>query len=104
MPWNDPDSVTYKLTSLVIFGLSLAGRQYAAKNNMPRIIWTGSALMVPSMYYLAISKKEKRLINDGCDRRSLEENLDFYPITRRAWNRAVAIRKAELGMEDTKTA
>jgi len=52
--------------------------------------------VVPAFYYLSIYKKEKRFPYDHSARRSFEQNLEFYPVTRRAWNRAVAIREQEL--------
>jgi len=54
--------------------------------------------------------QEKRFSYTAGPRRTFEQNLEFYPVTRRAWNRAVgnlsllhyvAIRKAEL--EELKT-
>ena len=103
MPIVDPDTLTYKFTSAIIFGASLVGRWYCAKVGIPRITYTASAVMVPCLYAAAVFQKEKRTISDTRERKTFEENLDFYPVTRRAWNRAVTIRKAELGLtEDDK--
>jgi hypothetical protein len=52
--------------------------------------------MVPMCYYLAINLKEKRFTYTSSPRRTFEQNLEFYPVTRRAWNRAVAIRNQEI--------
>ena len=48
-------------------------------------------------YFLSIHHKEKRFTFDSSERKTFEQNLEFYPITRRAWNRAVAIYDAETG-------
>ena len=58
--------------------------------------FTVSILMVPCFYYLSIHLKEKRFSYTSSPRRTFEENLEFYPVTRRAWNRAVAIRNSEI--------
>jgi len=92
----DPDDPLYHFTSAVVFGLSLAGRWYAPKIGVTKFPFTVSALMVPSLYYLAIHLKEKRFSYTSSPRRSFEQNLEFYPVTRRAWNRAVAIRNEEI--------
>ena len=62
-----------------------------------------SIILVPTFYFLAIHHKEKRFAYGSEGRRTFEQNLEFYPITRRAFNRAMAIRKEELG-ESTKAA
>ena len=92
----DPDDSLYHVTSAVVLALSFAGRWYAPKIGVTRIPFTVSILMVPSFYYLSIHMKEKRFSYTSSPRRSFEENLEFYPVTRRAWNRAVAIRNAEI--------
>lgn len=87
------------MTSAVVFGLSLAGRWYAPKIGVTRFPFTVSALMVPCLYYLSIHMKEKRFSYTSSPRRTFEQNLEFYPVTRRAWNRAVAIRQQEISAE-----
>ena len=52
--------------------------------------------MVPVFYLLAINHKEKRFAYGSEARRTLEQNLEFYPVTRRAWNKAKAIRESEI--------
>ena len=93
----DPDHPSYHMYSAVIFGASLAGRWYAPKIGVTRIPFTFSALLVPAMYYLAINHKEKRFAYSSEARRTFDQNLEFYPVTRRAFNRAKAARLAELG-------
>ncbi len=97
----DPDDPLYHFTSAVVLGLSLAGRWYAPKLGVTRFPFTVSALMVPSFYYLAIHLKEKRFSYTSSPRRTFEQNLEFYPVTRRAWNRAVAIRNQEISSQET---
>ena len=95
--------------SAVIFGASLAGRWYAPQINVTRFPFTVSALckyinylylfilfliisVVPTFYFLAINHKEKRFAYSSEARRTFDQNLEFYPVTRRAFNRAKAIR------------
>jgi hypothetical protein len=52
-------------------------------------------LLVPMFYYMSVNLKEKRFTYTSSERRSFEQNLEFYPVTRRAWNRAVATFNAE---------
>ena len=75
----------------MIFGASAAGRWYAPKLGVTRAPYTVSMVLVPMFYFLTINLKEKRFPYDSSERRSLEQNLEFYPVTRRAWNRAMAI-------------
>jgi hypothetical protein len=60
-----------------------------------KIPFTASMLMVPMFYYMSINLKEKRFTYTATERRSFEQNLEFYPVTRRAWNRAMEIYKGE---------
>ena len=81
--------------SAIIFGLSYAGRCYAPKMGVTRIPFTASMLLVPVFYYLSINLKEKRFSYTAGERKSFEQNLEFYPVTRRAYNRAMEIYKSE---------
>ena len=80
-----------------ILAASFAGRWYAPKINVTRIPFTINILLVPFFYYLSINHKEKRFAYSSEARRTFEQNLEFYPVTRRAFNRAKAIRQQELG-------
>ena len=82
--------------SALILGASFAGRHYAPKYNCTRIPFTVNIVLVPVFYLLAIHNKEKRFEYGHGPRRTFEQNLEFYPITRRAFNRAKAIREQEL--------
>ena len=92
----DPDDSLYHMTSAVVFGLSLAGRWYAPRIGVTRFPFTVSVFCVPIFYYLSIHLKEKRFSYTSSPRRTFEQNLEFYPVTRRAWNRAVSIRNSEI--------
>ena len=94
--WSDPDTTKYKVASAAIFGLALFGRHWCKSNGLPRIQFTANALLVPIMYYIAIHHKEKWFTYDSSERKTFEQDLEFYPVTRRAWNRALAIWKAEI--------
>merc|ERR1719327_1783952 len=94
--YADPDSASYHMFSAVIFGASMAGRWYAPKINVTRFPFTVSAMLVPTFYLLAINHKEKRFAYSHEARRTFDQNLEFYPVTRRAFNRAKAIRQSEL--------
>merc|ERR1711957_37346 len=97
--YADPDSAQYHMYSAVILGLSLAGRWYAPKIGVTRIPFTMSCALLPFFYLQAIHHKEKRFAYSHEARRTFNQNLEFYPITRRAFNRAKAIRDAELQTE-----
>ena len=99
----DPDRTEYHLTSAAILGLSFLGRWYAGKINVTRLPFTVSILMVPSFYFLSIHQKEKRFVYTSAERRSFEQNLEFYPVTRRAFNRALNIRNQEIAELKQKT-
>ena len=58
-----------------------------------------SIILIPTFYLLAINHKEKRFAYGHEARRTFDQNLEFYPVTRRAFNRAKAIRKAEINEE-----
>ena len=60
-----------------------------------RIPFTISMLLVPVFYYMSVNLKEKRFTYTSSERRSFEQNLEFYPVTRRAWNRAMEIYNSE---------
>ena len=77
------------LLSAGIFGASVAGRFYSKQMGVTRWPWTVSMLMIPAYYILAVHQKEKRFPYINSERRSFEQDLEFYPVTRRAWNRAI---------------
>lgn len=62
---------------------------------LPSIPFTASMLMVPTLYFLSVHHKEKRFNYTSGERKTFEQNLEFYPVTRRAWNRALAMYEAK---------
>ncbi|CAI2383288.1 unnamed protein product [Moneuplotes crassus] len=92
----NPNHISYHLFNLPIIAASLAGYYYAPKLHMPRTAFAVSLALVPIFYAVSLHHKEKRYTYDSGPRKTLEEHLEFYPITRRAWNRAVTIREAEI--------
>ena len=99
-PWADPDNGAYHMYSLAILAASFAGRWYAPKVGVTRIPFTVSIVLVPTFYYLSINHKEKRFAYSHEARRTFEQNLEFYPVTRRAFNRAKKEREAELAASE----
>ena len=45
--------------------------------------------MMPVMYMFAMNRKHSRFDFGSLRRKSLAENLEFYPVARRAFNRAL---------------
>ncbi len=76
---------------------SIIGRQWARKNQQPCFLWTLNIISVPLYYFLAFKWKH---VNSPLDsyrpRPSFNECLENYPITRRAWKRALAVRGDEM--------
>ena len=85
------------MTSAVIFVASIYGRQVARKNFFPHAIFSANIVCLPLFYlvafhYLYIDKrfmvyKKNPTFNDL---------LEHYPVTRRAWKRALIIREQEM--------
>ena len=92
----NPHHFSYHLFNLPIIAGSIAGYIYAPKLRMPRTAFAASLCLIPVLYYSSIHHKEKRYAYDNGPRKSFEQHLEFYPVTRRAWNRAVSIREAEI--------
>jgi len=94
--WTNPYSVEYWSANAVIAAVALLGRYRMRKVGGPVQVFTYPILGIPLFFFA-----EQRWINSpyktGYERRrTFEEKLEFYPITRRAWNRAKAIHEAEL--------
>jgi hypothetical protein len=54
-------------------------------------------LLVPWFYFNAFRNKHlERKLSKYKPRPTFNECLEFYPVTRRAWNRALAIREKEM--------
>ena len=92
----NPYHMSYHLFNLPIIAASVAGYIYAPKLQMTRTPFTMSLMFIPMFYFLSIHNQEKRFTLDSGPRRTIEQHLEFYPITRRAWNRALKIREEEI--------
>ena len=92
----NPYHASYHLFNIPIIAASLAGYWYAPKLHVTRTPFTLSLMCIPVFYYLSIHHREKRFVLDNGPRKTLEQHLEFYPITRRAWKRACEIRDKEL--------
>ena len=46
-------------------------------------------IVMPVMYMFAMNRKHSRFDFGSLRRKSLAENLEFYPVARRAFNRAL---------------
>ena len=77
--------------NVAIVGASVFMRMKARQLGLPTIPFTFSILLVPAFYFLSIHHKEKRFVYGSEARKTFEQNLEFYPVTRRAWNRALTI-------------
>jgi hypothetical protein len=60
-----------------------------------RIPFTVSMILVPIFYFMSVNLNEKRFTYTSSERRSFEQNMEFYPVTRRAWSRAMEQFQAE---------
>ena len=102
-PYCDPNDSRYHLFNLPILAASIAGYLYAPKIALPRLPFTISLVLMPVFYLVSVHHNEKRFELGSGPRKTLEQHLEFYPITRRAWNRAVAIREKELEEQNSST-
>ena len=89
--YADPDTALYKVVSAGFFGLALFGRHYCQSLGLPRFAFTANAIAVPLFYLAALNQKEKKFAWDNQPRKTFEQDLEWYPVTRRAWNRALEI-------------
>jgi hypothetical protein len=83
--------------SAVIFALSLYGRHFARKNLQPCGLFTMNIVAVPIFYFMAFKYKHvDQIMTSYRPRPTFNECLEFYPVTRRAWKRAMIIREKEM--------
>lgn len=69
-------------------GLAIAGRHHAMKVGAPRYLWSLVIISIP-FFAIGASGKLEGLVHNTGHRATLEEKLDYNPITRRAWLRAL---------------
>lgn len=93
----DPADVMYHACSLGVIAISLYGRKIARANHLHHSFFSFNVLMVPFFYmmsfnYLYVSKD----LNHMKRRPNFNELLEHYPVTRRAWKRALLAREHEM--------
>ena len=65
----------------------------AKKTRSPTIIWSFAGVAIPFCAFASTVKLDSRYKVLG-HRRTLDEQLDYHPITRRAWYKAVEVNKS----------
>lgn len=77
--------------------ISVAGRQFCRKNHQPCGLFTLNIILIPVFYFMAFKYKhvDQRFSNYR-PRPTFNECLEFYPVTRRAWKKAMVIREQEM--------
>ncbi|KAL4477361.1 hypothetical protein ABPG72_002355 [Tetrahymena utriculariae] len=84
----NPFSKSYWITNTFIVGVSLLARRHALKVGSPRILWSGCIVGVPLAAIISRGKSDQLDELVGA-RKTLEQKLEYAPITRRAWERAL---------------
>ncbi|KAL4436452.1 hypothetical protein ABPG74_003018 [Tetrahymena malaccensis] len=84
----NPFSKQYWITNAFIVGVSLLARRHALKVGSPRIFWSGCIVGVPLAAIISRGKSDQLDELVGA-RKTLEQKLEYAPITRRAWERAL---------------
>ena len=72
----------------MLTGAALLGRYNAGKNQSIRYFWSTVIVAIP-LFAIGAKVKLEGGFSYGGHRRTLEEKLDYNPITRRAWYRAL---------------
>jgi hypothetical protein len=81
---------------------SLIGRQFCRKNGQPCGLFTLNIILVPFFYFAAFKIKHvDQTFSHYKPRPNFNECLEFYPVTRRAFKRALLEREKE--MEEIKS-
>lgn len=77
-------------TNAVVFALIMFGRHKAQQIKGPTILWSICGVSIPYFAFQSTSRLDSRRERLG-HRRTLDEMLDYHPITRRAWEKAVSV-------------
>ncbi|KRX07169.1 hypothetical protein PPERSA_00079 [Pseudocohnilembus persalinus] len=86
----NPHSHTYWQTNVFLLAACWFGRRSATKDGCLRIFWSTAMCSIP--FFALMSKGKLDSLDEILGkRRSFEERLEYSPITRRAWDRAVEI-------------
>ena len=80
-----------------LLAASIFGRQLARKNNFPHAIFSANIVCIPLFYMLSFNHLyiDKRFLPYK-KRPTFNDLLEHYPVTRRAWKRALIIREQEM--------
>jgi hypothetical protein len=85
------------IASAVVLAGSLYGRHFARKNGQPCGLFTINIALVPLFYFAAFKLKHvDQNFSNFKARPTFNECLEFYPITRRAWKKALILRDQEM--------
>ena len=93
--------IFYKILDHITSGLILAGsifgRHFARKNGQPCGLFTINIALVPLLYFAAFKIKHvDQIFSNYRPRPTFNECLEFYPVTRRAFKRALTLREQEM--------
>jgi len=75
-----------------LIGLGLLGRHRAQKVKSPTILWTTLVVSVPFFTLISRVRLDRRDALLG-HRKTLEERLDYNPLTRNAWEKALKLNE-----------
>ena len=83
--------------SATVLAISLLGRRFARKNGQPAGLFSINIILVPLFYFASFKLKHvDQIFSNYRARPTFNECLEFYPVTRRAWKRALFIRSQEM--------
>ena len=83
-------------------GASLFGRYWARKNGQPAGLFSLNIVGIPLFYFMSFKLKHvDQIFNNYRPRPTFNEALEFYPVTRRAFKKALLLRQKE--MEEIKS-
>lgn len=110
--YADPDNIycnnninlyiDHILSTGILLG-SLYGRNYCRKNFIPTFVFTANLILIPILY---ISSFKYKHINKDFrplrKRPNFNEIMEHYPVTRRAWKKALIMREKEMDLIKSK--
>ncbi len=78
------------------------GRQFARKYGQPAGLFSMNIVLIPLFYFASFKYKHvDQIFSNYRARPTFNECLEYYPVTRRAWKRALILRDQE--MEEIKS-
>jgi hypothetical protein len=105
--WIDPDSTLcnrkYNLIdhscSGIILVTSIIARHLARKYHQPCGLFSINIVLIPIFYFTSFKIKHvDQTLNPYRPRPTFNEALEFYPVTRRAFKRALILREQEMDL------